>query len=349
MQAAPPVRRAGDPACAADFDSLTAVARRDYAGYQTAMQVRSSALAALTDSVGHAAAGVGPDASACERVLATWLSFFQDGHLSVVPTAPVHSDSLSASAAPQIHSDPQRPSLVALDSSTLLFRIPSFDLTYKRAIDSLLAAEASALARTPALIIDVRRNGGGGDASFEGLIPLLYTDPIRVIGADAWGSPGNAAYFRELLKIPELTASDRSLVQRLVADMDRHPNHFVPIDGDTVLRLATVHATPRAVAVLFDRGSGSTTEEFLLQAQQSHKTTLISRTRSAGALDYANVRQVLLPSGRWQFRFGTSRSRRLPAHPVDRAGLAPAVQIPSNVTDELTYARGYLAARMRQR
>jgi C-terminal processing protease CtpA/Prc len=227
----------------------------------------------------------------------------------------------------------------------LLFRIPSFDLTYKPAIDSLISNAASSLARAHALIIDVRGNGGGGDAAFAGIIPLLYTDPIRVIGADAWASPANAAYFRDLLKIPELPASDRALVHRLVAEMERRPNHFVPIDRDTVLRFAPVHAAPGAVAVLFDRGSGSTTEEFLLQAQQSRKTVLFSGTRSAGALDYANVRSVPLPSGRWQFRFGTSRSRRLPTHPVDRSGLAPTVQIPPDATDNVTYVRGYLARR----
>ena len=61
-----------------------------------------------------------------------------------------------------------------------------------------------------------------------------------------------------------------------------------------------VRAAPRTVAVLYDRGSGSTTEEFLLQARQSRKAVLFSHERSAGALDYANVRQVPLPSGRWQ-------------------------------------------------
>ena len=194
----------------------------------------------------------------------------------------------------------------------------------------------------------MRGNGGGGDAAFENLIPLLYTDPIKVIGADAWASPGNAAYFHAFLKLPELPASDRDLVQRLVTAMERHPNQFVPIDDDTVLHLTELHAMPRAVAVIFDRGSGSTTEEFLLQARQSRKTILFSRTRSAGALDYANVREVALPSGRWNFRFGTSRSRRLPFEPVDRAGLAPTVWIPPDVTDELTYVRGYLAARVQR-
>jgi len=336
-----------DPLCAADFDTLTTVARRDYAGYQTAMQVRPSAVRALTDTLHQAAADAAPEAAACEAVLTRWLSFFHDGHLHVVPTAQAssHSSGSSSSSTPTT-SDARRPSLVALDSATLLFRIPSFDLTYKAAIDSLLSAQASRLAHAPALIIDVRGNGGGGDAAFAGLIPLLYTNPIRVIGADAWASPANATYFRDFLRVPELPASDRVIVRRLVEEMERRPNQFVSIDRDTVFRFATVSATPRAAAVLFDRGSGSTTEEFLLQAQRSRKTTLFSRTRSAGALDYANVRQVQLPSGRWQFRFGTSRSRRLPKHPVDRAGIAPTVQIPPDVGDDVTYARGYLAARV---
>lgn len=345
---APASSRHADPACVTDFDSLTAVARRDYAGYQTAMQVRPAALAALTDTLRQAATSVAPEAPACEAVLERWLWFFQDGHLHIWPTAAPPSSDPRPSAATLSRDDSGRPSLIGLDSVTLLLRIPSFDLKYKPGIDSLLSDDASSLAQARALIIDVRGNGGGGDAAFAGLIPLLYTNPIRVIGADAWASTANAAYYRSLLKIPELPASDRDLVHRLVSEMESRPNHFVPIDRDTLVRLAAVRSAPSVVAVLFDRGSGSTTEEFLLQAQQSRKTTLFSRGRSAGALDYANVRQVLLPSERWRFQFGTSRSRRLPAHPVDRAGLAPTVWIPSDVKDELTYVRGYLAARTPQ-
>ena len=323
---------------------MVAIARSEYAGYQTAARVRPAALAGITDTLRQAAADAPGVAPACETVLARWLAVFRDGHLHLVPAAAAERGSTDPAPAAPVGPAPARPSLMALDSATFLLRVPSFDLTYKAAIDSALAAGAARLARAPVLIIDVRGNGGGGDASFAGLVPLLATGAIRVVGADAWASPANAAYFRAFLSVPELPASDRTLVRRLVAEMARQPNHFVPIDPDTVLRFAP-RVPPRTVAVLYDRGSGSTTEEFLLQARQSRKVLLFSRERSAGALDYANVRQVGLPSGRWQLRFGTSRSRRLPARPVDPDGLAPAVRIPPGVGDEVGYVRGYLAGR----
>ena len=342
---AAPFTGTADPSCAVDFDSLIAIARRDYAGYQTAAQLRPAALAAIADTLRRAAAGAPPGAPACEVVLARWLAFFRDGHLHLVPAVPPERGPAGPGPVAPVGPDPARPSLVALDSATLLLRIPSFDLTYKPAIDSLLSAGAVRLARAPVLITDVRSNGGGGDAAFAGLVPLIYTGPIRIVGADAWASPANAAYFREILAIPELPESDRELVRRLLAGMERRPHRFVPIDRDTVLRFGAGRAAPGTVAVLYDRGSGSTTEEFLLQAQQSRKTMLFSRERSAGALDYANVRQAPLPSGRWGLQFGTSRSRRLPAHPVDPDGIAPAVRIPPGVRDEVAYVRGYLAGR----
>jgi Peptidase family S41 len=339
------VIRPADPGCAADFERLVAVAERDYAGYQTAAQLRPAALAAVTVTQRRAAADAPTDSPACEAALTRWLAFFRDGHLHLVPAAPPERGLTGTAPIGPIELDPARPSLEVLDSATLLLRIPSFELTYKLAIDSLLAASDARLARVPVLIIDVRGNGGGGDAAFAGIIPLLYTGPIRVVGADAWASSANTAYFRDILAIPELPESVRALVRHLVAEMERHPNRFVPIERDTVLRVTAQRAAPRTVAVLYNRGSGSTTEEFLLQARQSRKAVLFSQERSAGALDYANVRQVPLPSGRWQLQFGTSRSRRLPTHPVDPFGLAPTVRIPSGFRDEVAYVRGYLIKR----
>lgn len=331
--------------CATDFDSLVGVARRDYAGYQLAVQAQPAALSAITDTARRETAAAS-DARVCEAALARWLAFFRDGHLHLVaaglsPVGPFPAAQPVQRDAPP---DPAQPSIVALDSGMLLLRIPSFDLSYKLVIDSLLAANAARLARTPALVIDVRANGGGGDAAFAGLIPLLYTSPIRVIGADAWASSSNTAYYREILNVPELPASDRALVRRLVAAMERSPNRFIPINSDSVLRLSTVRPNPRTVAVLIDGGTGSTAEEFLLQARQSRKVTLFGREPSAGALDYANTRQVVLPSGRWRIQFGTSRSRRLPANPVDPEGIVPAVRIPSSIRDDIDYVRGYLNA-----
>ncbi|WP_292015149.1 S41 family peptidase [Chryseobacterium sp.] len=65
------------------------------------------------------------------------------------------------------------------ESNTLLLRIPSFNGTLKKDIDSVTAANQSKIESTETLIIDIRNNGGSSDNSFAKIIPYLYTNPIR--------------------------------------------------------------------------------------------------------------------------------------------------------------------------
>lgn len=84
---------------------------------------------------------------------------------------------------------------------------------------------------------------------------------------------------------------------------------------------------PRRVAILIDRDCGSSCEQFLLDMRQSYKVKLFGRP-THGALDYSNLRPHLLPSGRRTLFYATSRSMRLPALPVDVAGVQPDVLLP---------------------
>ncbi|MGB8840488.1 MAG: hypothetical protein WCC64_05420 [Aliidongia sp.] len=106
-------------------------------------------------------------------------------------------------------------------------------------------------------------------------------------------------------------------------------------------RLDRIMPFPKRVAILLDN-AGSTAEQFLLEARQSHKVTLFGQRNSAGVLDFANVVSMPTPSGRFTIHWAISRSMRVPDDPVDPDGIVPDVLIPKNERDPVTYATRWL-------
>lgn len=74
------------------------------------------------------------------------------------------------------------PYLEKIGDSTVYLRIWSFNIDQRKKIDSVLQVNHQLIASLPNFIIDVRSNGGGSDASYNSLIPYLYTNPIRTLG-----------------------------------------------------------------------------------------------------------------------------------------------------------------------
>lgn len=229
-----------------------------------------------------------------------------------------------------------------LDDSTALMRIPSFGTSWKPVIDSVVAQNRARLLATPYLIIDVRRNGGGWTDAYANIIPLIYTDPIRMSGVDAWASPGNIQAVREMIASPQMPEAMKAHGRKVLERMEANPGTFVPFADDSEQRLDTVFAMPRRVAIVADKGCLSTCESFLLEAGQSAKVTILGRENTGGFLDYGNVRRVDLPSGERRLFMPITRSRRLPQMPLDATGLAPEVRIPKDEADPIEFARRYV-------
>lgn len=87
------------------------------------------------------------------------------------------------------------------------------------------------------------------------------------------------------------------------------------------------HPKAERVALLIDEKCASSCEEFLLLMKQSFNVKILGQ-RTAGSLDYSNLRPYQLPSGKRELWYATSRSNRLPYFPIDSHGIAPDIYLP---------------------
>ena len=344
---APTTRDLADPAgsvCAVDFDSMHAVITTDYPGYADRMRESASRIAALTDSVRLEARAVTSD-TACTRALQRWIAVFRerDHHLQLGRFRPAAAPgSRTPAATGPARDDSRRPTIVFADDSTAVLRFATFNMFYKAAIDSLIAAHRERLLATPYLIVDVRTNTGGATHSYASLMPLIYSDPFRVEGMDVWATDGNIAHYKAMLDTADLPEAIKADARALVPLVEAHRGRLAPWSEDRVVRFDTVYPMPRRIAVLIAGMCASSCEQFVADARQSGKVTVLGRQNTAGMVDYGNTRRVILPSRARQIHMPTSRSRRLPERPMDYTGIAPDVLIPGDEPDALAFAIRYL-------
>lgn len=328
--------------CTRDFDAAHAVITRNYAGYQDRLRENAALIAALTDSV-RAAARQELSDSACTLLLQRWIAPFtaRDHHLQLWQPRRARPESQRSGAeAPRL-----LPSLVFPDDSSAVLTLPSFDERYKPMIDSVVRAHWLRLVATPYLVVDVRENGGGATRSYASLLPLLYTDVIPRDGMDFWVSDDNLAMVRALAVDSTAPPGLRAEAARLLPGIERNPGRFYPIEDGDSLRFDSVYPLPRAIAILTGGGCASSCEQFVLDAMHSRKVIVMGVQPTAGFLDYGNVLTITLPDGIRRLAYATSRSRRLPARPMDHTGIVPQVVIPLNASDRVAYALRHLKER----
>lgn len=232
-----------------------------------------------------------------------------------------------------------------LDDTTALYRIASFNGNFRPKIDSLTKANAANLARTRLLILDVRGNGGGSDGSYRSLIPYLYTNPVQEVSTALYSTPENNSKYSSAL-YPDMSAVEKVFFAHLKRRLDAHPGQLVSLRGSKqvyTLRRSRrqLHPELARVAVLQDQNCGSTTEQFLLLAKQSRKTTTFG-ANSAGVLDYANMQFKALPCYGLRLGWATSRSFRLDrGQGIDNVGLAPTVRLDPTAPDLVEQVRAW--------
>ena len=228
-----------------------------------------------------------------------------------------------------------------LSDKTYYIGIGTFDESNTWPVDSLFHADSAILASVPNLILDLRGNGGGSDFVYSPLRAWLYTGPVIVAGVDVLATDDNIRGWAALLDAKDIPEENKATIQRIIAQMQGQPGQMVAInDGDTVT-LPEVRAFPQKIVVLIDEDCASSTEQFLLEAMQSRKVTLMGQ-HTAGILDYANVRDVALPCLPFILHYATTRSQWVDAGKgIDNVGIKPKVLLGED-QDWVEEARRYL-------
>ena len=286
-------------------------ARRDDGQYDTRFHMR--------DHTGQAAR-----ARLAQNVLKVALPGGESWFLRTEPRMP---DDLAMADHPRTLSWPTR--FERLSEQTVALHVQSFFDDQAPLLDSILVRHGDEIARARNLIIDVQSNPGGSDYVFGRLLPLLYTDPILRVPHRVLATPDNVQKFEAVLANPAFPESEKDGIRALVAALRQAPEGTLVRRGSEDWLRLTPSAQPERVAVVVDRGCGSSCEQFVLAARQSRKVTVYGEN-TAGVVDYGNVHTLPVPGSPFQLIYPTSRSERLPHARIDPQGITPDVPIPED-------------------
>lgn len=220
----------------------------------------------------------------------------------------------------------EQPYIEKLNETTLYLRIPSFNISYKRSIDSILNANNEKLLSMKNLIIDIRNNGGGSDASYSSIIPYLYTNPIRSVGVEFLSTKLNNQRMLDFISNSEygLDEEDKKWAKEAYDKLESKLGQFVNLDESIVSedKKDTIYPFPQNIGIIINEANGSTAEQFLLEAKQSKKVKLFGVT-TFGVLDISNMYFVESPCKEFQLGYSLSRSMRIPDFTIDEKGIQP--------------------------
>jgi len=228
-----------------------------------------------------------------------------------------------------------------LSDKTYYIGIGSFDESNSWPVDSLFHADSAILAAVPNLILDLRGNGGGSDFVYSPLRAWLYTQPIVAAGVDVLATDDNIKGWAALLEAKDIPEANKETLRRIIGQMEGRNGRMVEIFHADTVALSGVRPFPQKIVVLINADCASSTEQFLLEAIQSRKVTLMGQP-TAGVLDYANVRDVALPCWPFVLHYATTRSQRVDAGKgIDNVGIRPPVMLGAN-QDWVEEARRFL-------
>jgi hypothetical protein len=221
-----------------------------------------------------------------------------------------------------------------LSDNTALLRIPSFSHSEKKLIDSVIVANWQTIINTENLILDLRYNGGGSDESYEKLLPIIYTNPIRTVGVEFLSTPLNNSRMMEFVNNPDWSEEGKQWAKTAFDTLNLHIGAFVNLDTTNVSIeiLDSIYTYPKNVGILINEGNASTTEQFLLAAKQSNKVKLFGTT-TMGILDISNMHFVDAPCKGLTLGYCLSKSLRIPDMMIDNKGIQPDYYMDSTVSE----------------
>ena len=243
----------------------------------------------------------------CAEIIIDWLHFFRTGHIGFGVFDSNEGDIMQEFLASLVTEPPY---LKRLNETTLYFRIPSFVITERAKIDSILNANRNNFMRTQNLIIDLRGNSGGSDDAWWKLFTFISSNPVVLRSLYFRSTELNNQVFREF---------DKNFYNRLNDNL----GEFVLLHNQRYITISNYHqGNPRHVGIIVDRYVGSATESFLLLARQSRRVKLFGEP-TAGVFDISNMNVTESPCRSFVLFYALSKGVDIDRFPIDGIGIQP--------------------------
>lgn len=136
----------------------------------------------------------------------------------------------------------------------------------------------------------------------------------------------------DFINDPEWLEEDKKWAKESLEKLNKNIGEFVNLDstGVTIETFDTIYPYPENIGIIINQGVGSTTEQFLLTANQSKKVKLFGTT-TMGVLDISNMYFVNSPCKDLKLGYSLSRSLRIPEMAIDDKGIQPDFYIDKSI------------------
>ncbi|PUA27007.1 MAG: hypothetical protein B0W54_19430 [Cellvibrio sp. 79] len=260
----------------------------------------------------------------CLDLIGEYLKVWRDGHLYIGP-----SSKQKYTTATRKEKLKRLAEIKFINPNVVYVGLPNFQNYNKEHLKKLLLDNRDQLLLTKNWIIDVRGNGGGSDSIYYPILPWIISNETIRVSASWLVTEDNKSAQKRICDNNDSADCDAK-VQKILDSMKGVANgDFASQTKSTGVSFTPPSNHPKAekVAVLIDNKCASSCEEFILLLKQSFNVKTLGQ-RTAGLLDYSNLRPYQLPSGKRELWYATSRSNRLPYFPIDSYGIAPDIYLP---------------------
>ncbi|MAW94412.1 MULTISPECIES: S41 family peptidase [unclassified Leeuwenhoekiella] len=217
-------------------------------------------------------------------------------------------------------------------------RLPDFYSVEPSYIDSIMKTHHDKILESDFMVVDVRGNSGGNDATYFPVLPYLLTGPITLPANGFWLSEDNTQYL-----LNAFAASNDLTVEEFAEQEKEEYEMFIKNKGTAYFKgteswtftADTLYNGPKKVIVLIDNEVYSSGETFIYRVNQSDKVVVYGQN-TAGVVDGFNGYPLDL--GCFTAVFPTSyRAPDIKENPIDPYGIAPDVFV-NEKEDVLAYA-----------
>jgi hypothetical protein len=231
-----------------------------------------------------------------------------------------------------------------LDSNNFLITIPGNSDENTALVNEIVRQNRKLIASTPNLIIDIRNNMGGTIATYDSLLPFIYTKPIYQASGHGYYSK---AYIENLKNRLTEYVSNKPQDLTTIKELQEEINRREGAKGKTVLnkgyifKFDSVMTMPKNVALIANYACQSAAEMMILDFKQSSKVTLFGE-HTMGVVDYLSNFTVELPSKKYRLMIPASK-RVIPngQFKIDGVGIYPDVPISDSTNDWVNFVQKY--------